>query len=161
MAQVKEWLGAHVPESPPATIVHGDYKLDNVMWRVDRAGVRAIAIFDWEMSTIGDPLADLGWMLTYWPDPGDTRVMPAGPAGGTGYMTRREMVERYEAKTGRAMRNLAFYEALALFKLAIILEGSYARFLHGQADDPLFASHKERVPALAEAAWKLCDSARG
>ncbi|HXD91260.1 MAG TPA: phosphotransferase family protein, partial [Candidatus Binataceae bacterium] len=69
MDQVKEWLRAHLPESPPPTIVHGDYKLDNLMF--DPASARAIALLDWEMSTIGDPLADFGWMLTYWPDPTD------------------------------------------------------------------------------------------
>ncbi len=159
MAKVREWLGAHLPESPPATIVHGDFKVDNVMWRAaDRP--RVVALFDWEMSTIGDPLADLGWMLTYWPDPEGRGNIPAGMGFEPGYLTRREMVERYEANTGRVMRHFAFYEVFALFKLAIIMEGSYARFLHGQADDPLFAAMKERVPALADAAWAVCESAR-
>jgi len=158
MENVKQWLLARIPESPPATIVHGDFKLDNVMWNVS-AAPRVIALFDWEMSTIGDPLADLGWMLTYWPDPTGTRQITSGIEAAAGYLTRREMIERYEAKTGRAMRQLAFYEIFALFKLAIILEGSYARFLHGQADDPMFAELKARVPALADAAWALCESA--
>jgi aminoglycoside phosphotransferase (APT) family kinase protein len=159
MARVQDWLSAHIPESPPATIVHGDFKLDNVMWRVEERP-RVAAIFDWEMSTIGDPLADLGWMLTYWPDPEGRGDIPAGMGAAPGYLTRRAMVARYEAKSGRAMRHFTFYEVLALFKLAIIMEGSYARLLHGQADDPLFAGMKERVPALADAAWGLCESAR-
>jgi aminoglycoside phosphotransferase (APT) family kinase protein len=159
MARVQDWLGAHVPDSPPATIVHGDFKLDNVMWRVEGLP-RVAAVFDWEMSTIGDPLADLGWMLTYWPDPQGRGDIPAGTGAEPGYLTRREMVARYETKSRRAMRHFAFYEVLALFKLAIIMEGSYARFLHGQADDPLFAAMKERVPALADAAWALCEAAR-
>ena len=110
-----------------------------------------IALFDWEMSTMGDPLADLGWMLTYWPDPTGTpgAITPEIEAG-AGYLTRGEMIERYEAKTGRAMRHFAFDEIFAMFKLAIILEGSYARFVHGQADNPMFAGLKARVPALAD-----------
>ena len=72
MNQVRDWLQARIPESPPATIVHGDYKLDNVMWNPTDPP-KPIAVFDWEMSTIGDPLADLGWLLSYWPDPGDDR----------------------------------------------------------------------------------------
>src|SRR5580698_10613938 len=79
MKQVQDWLQARIPESPPATIVHGDYKLDNVMWNPEPT--RPIAIFDWEMSTIGDPLADLGWLLSYWPDPADD------PATRTGAMS--------------------------------------------------------------------------
>jgi aminoglycoside phosphotransferase (APT) family kinase protein len=76
-----------------------------------------------------------------------------------GWLTRREMIDRYERLTGRAMRDFPFYQAFALFKLAIIMEGSYARFVLGQTDDPLFAASKERVPALAEAAWSVCNSA--
>ncbi len=160
MTQVKDWLAAHIPESQPATIVHGDFKLDNVMW--DPLVPRVIAVFDWEMSTIGDPLADLGWMLTYWPDPEDgaRQNIVSSMAAEQGWLTRREMIARYEAKAGRAMLKFLFYRAFALFKLAIILEGSYARFVRGQTDDPLFAGLTERVPALADAAWAVCQSGR-
>jgi aminoglycoside phosphotransferase (APT) family kinase protein len=161
MNQVRDWLQARIPESPPATIVHGDYKLDNVMWR-PADPPKAIAVFDWEMSTIGDPLADLGWLLSYWPDPSDD---PSNPGMATmihepGMLTRREMLDRYEAKTGRKMTDFPFYQAFAIFKLAIIMEGSYSRFVLGQTDDPLFDQMKERVPALATTAWKVCQSAR-
>jgi len=160
MDKVRDWLKAHVPESPPATIVHGDYKLDNVMWQPGDPP-RAIAVFDWEMSTIGDPLADLGWMLSYWPDESDTRSRPSPVTAISpqpGYLSRREMVARYETKTGRKMQNFPFYHAFAVFKLAIIMEGSYSRFVRGQADDPLFAGMKERVPALADTAWSICQA---
>lgn len=160
MEKVKEWLRAHLPESPAPTIVHGDFKLDNVMW--DPASQKVSAVFDWEMSTIGDPLADFGWMLSYWPDPSDQSS--GGPISSMtadeGWLTRREMIERYEKRTGRAMRDFAFYQAFAKFKLAIIMEGSYSRFLRGQTDDPLFAGLDERVPALADEAWAVCESAR-
>ena len=159
MEQVKEWLRAHLPESPAPTIVHGDYKLDNLMF--DPKTARAIAVLDWEMSTIGDPLADFGWMLSYWPDPDDKagNVMTSMNAS-DGWLTRREMIDLYENRTGRVMREFPFYQAFALFKLAIIMEGSYSRFVRGQADDPLFAGMKERVPALADAAWSVCKSTR-
>jgi aminoglycoside phosphotransferase (APT) family kinase protein len=162
MKQVQDWLQARIPESPPATIVHGDYKLDNVMWNPEPT--KPIAIFDWEMSTIGDPLADLGWLLSYWPDPGDD---PANRTGAMstmvhqpGFLTRAEMLERYESKTGRKMTDFPFYQAFAIFKLAIIMEGSYSRFVLGQTDDPLFIQMKERVPALADNAWRVCQAAK-
>ncbi|MDO8433336.1 MAG: phosphotransferase family protein [Candidatus Binatus sp.] len=159
MDQVKEWLRAHIPASPTPTIVHGDFKLDNVMW--NPATRKVIAVFDWEMSTIGDPLADFGWMLSYWPDPTDTSGgIIASTAAEEGYLSRREMIDLYEQRTGRAMRDFVFYQAFALFKLAIIMEGSYSRFVRGQTDDPLFAGLTERVPALADAAWAVCNSPR-
>ncbi len=161
MNQVRDWLRANIPESPPATIVHGDFKLDNLMW--DATGSpRVKAVFDWEMSTIGDPLADLGWMLGYWADPGDDRARPAMASRGMkaepGYLTRMQMLDRYESRSGRKMTHFAFYHAFAHFKLAIIMEGSYARFLRGQTDDPLFALTKDLTPALADAAWAICQS---
>lgn len=161
MNQVRDWLQAHIPESPPATIVHGDYKLDNVMWNPSDPP-NPIAIFDWEMSTIGDPLADLGWLCSYWPDPADppTSGSMSTMAPEAGYLTRREMLERYEAKTGRKMTSFPFYQAFAIFKLAIIMEGSYSRFVLGQTDDPLFIQMKERVPDLADSAWKVCQAAK-
>ena len=161
MDKVKEWLRARLPESPAPTIVHGDYKLDNVMY--DPATVKIIAVFDWEMSTIGDPLADFGWMLTYWSDPKDAATssgIVSSMSNEEGWLSRREMIDLYEQRTGRAMRDFPFYQAFAIFKLAIILEGSYSRYLRGQADDPLFAGFTERVPALADAAWAVCQSAK-
>src|SRR5271154_725171 len=145
MENVKQWLRDRIPASPAPTIVHGDYKLDNMMF--DPTTARATA--------------DFGWMLTYWPDPTDSATggVIASMEAAEGWLTRREMIDRYERRTGRAMRDLPFYQALALFKLAIIMEGSYARFVLGQADDPVFAASKQRVPALADAAWAVCNAA--
>jgi aminoglycoside phosphotransferase (APT) family kinase protein len=163
MAQIEQWLKAHMPQAQPSTIVHGDFKLDNVMWHANSDSPRAIALFDWEMSTIGDPLADLGWMVTYWTDPADSetrRSVVSSMDPEPGYYHRQEMVELYEKKSGRAMRDFAFYQIFSLFKLAIILEGSYSRYLSGQADDPMFATYDVRVPGIADVAWSLCQSAK-
>jgi aminoglycoside phosphotransferase (APT) family kinase protein len=162
MAKIQQWLTAHMPQAQPATIVHGDYKLDNVMWDPNGDRPRPIALFDWEMSTLGDPLADLGWMVTYWSDPADDekrRAVVSSMEAGGGYYNREEMIELYERKSGRAMRGFAFYEIFSLFKLAIIGEGSYARYLGGQADDPVFATYDLRIPQMADVAWSLCEKA--
>ncbi|HEX3408657.1 MAG TPA: phosphotransferase family protein [Candidatus Binataceae bacterium] len=162
MAKIQQWLTAHLPPPQPATIVHGDYKLDNVMWDPSGARPRPIALFDWEMSTLGDPLADLGWLVSYWSDPADDekrRAVVSSMEAGGGYYNREEMIALYERKSGRAMRGFAFYEVFSLFKLAIIGEGSYARYLGGQADDPVFATYDLRIPQMAEVAWSLCEKA--
>jgi len=159
MEKIERWLKAHLPQPQPATIVHGDFKLDNVMWDVSTEVPRAMALFDWEMSTIGDPLADLGWMATYWSEPEDDerrRTVVSSMDAGDGYYRRSEMIELYERKCGRAVRDINFYQVFSLFKLAIILEGSYSRHLSGQADDPIFATYDERVPGIADVAWSLC-----
>jgi aminoglycoside phosphotransferase (APT) family kinase protein len=163
MDKVLKWLEARIPASGAATIVHGDYKLDNVMFDPAPRGARCIAVFDWEMSTIGDPLADLGWLLSDWLERSDSEQRKGVTAAVTtepGFLTRREMLDRYESRCGRKMTDFAFYEAFAIWKLAIIMEGSYSRFVRGQTDDPLFAGLTTRVPALAEAAWSVCASAR-
>lgn len=157
---VSEWLKAHLPESGPATIVHGDYRLDNVMYA---AGMppRIVAIFDWEMATIGDPLADLGYLLSFWREAGDPESPLLDAAWHVteqpGFATRRELVARYAERTGRQMTHVAFYVALAIWKLAILLEGSYRRHLAGTTDDPFFASLGEGVPALARRALAVCN----
>ncbi|HUR68838.1 MAG TPA: phosphotransferase family protein [Candidatus Thermoplasmatota archaeon] len=151
------WLAANVPRSPKTTLVHGDYKLDNVLFSFGPAGPNLAAILDWEMSTLGDPLADVGWMLSFWREQGD----PAPDISVTpriteapGMRTRAELIARYEAKTGTKVENLRFYEALAVWKLAILLEGSYARHLLGATDDPFFAQMEKAVPALARRALR-------
>ncbi len=162
MAKIQHWLSTHMPQTQAATIVHGDYKLDNLMWDFSGSEPRAIALFDWEMSTIGDPLADLGWMVTYWSDPRDDdrrRAVVSSMEAGGGYYTRDEMIGLYERRSGRVMRDFAFYEIFSLFKLAIIAEGSYARYLSGQADDPVFATYDLRTPQMADVAWALCERA--
>jgi aminoglycoside phosphotransferase (APT) family kinase protein len=156
---VTEWLTAHLPESGPATIVHGDYRIDNAMYGPEPPA-RILAIFDWEMATLGDPLADLGYLLSFWQEPGDARPeLDDGSWGITalpGFPTRAQLVARYADRTGRQLEHVAFYVALAIWKLAILLEGSYRRHLAGTTDDPFFATLDRGVPALAHRALAVC-----
>jgi aminoglycoside phosphotransferase (APT) family kinase protein len=157
-----EWLETHLPRSPEATIVHGDYKLDNVAFEAGEPA-RLSAILDWEMSTLGDPLADLGWMLSFWREPGDPAEFVMDEQTVTrqpGFPSRVELLDRYAQASGRQVepKDLAFYLVLAVWKLAILLEGSYARHLSGLTDDPFFAYLEEGVPALARRAVALTES---
>ena len=158
LERVGEWLYSNLPQSPPATIVHGDYKLDNVMLAA-RPPARLIAIVDWEMSTIGDPLADLGWMISFWrePEDDDDDVFANLHSVTTkeGFARRADLVDSYAAKTNRDVSALDWYQVLAVWKLAILLEGSYARHLSGVTDDPFFAEMEHGVPALGRRAVDL------
>jgi aminoglycoside phosphotransferase (APT) family kinase protein len=156
--EVGEWLAAHKPESPQATIVHGDYRLGNVMF-ADAAPPRLVAIFDWEMATIGDPLADVGYMTATWSEPdgqhSQTMFDLLTVTQSEGFMKRDELVARYEERTGRSMSDLRWYQALAIWKAAVFMEGNYKRSLAGTTDDPYLKFFDEGVPQLAEAAHEI------
>src|SRR5438067_3175740 len=157
--EIGEWLARNKPESPPATIVHGDYRLGNTMFASDRPA-RLIAIFDWEMATIGDPLADLGYMTATWSEPNESQRKETTfdrltVTHATGFMKRDELVMRYEEKTGRSMSDLRWYQALALWKAAVFMEGNYKRSLAGASDDPYLKLFDVGVPQLAEAALEI------
>ncbi len=125
-------LAASVPESTAPTIVHGDYRLDNTMLAPDDRG-RIVAVLDWEMSTLGDPLADLGLFLLYWGRDESSAAAVAGAAITTdaGFLSRDQIVERYAAATGINLHALEWYEIFAAYKLAVIVAGIHARFLLG------------------------------
>jgi aminoglycoside phosphotransferase (APT) family kinase protein len=123
---VAAWLDANRPRMSSAAIMHGDYSPFNVMVAPDPPA-RLAAIVDWDTGTIGDPLLDIGHLLARWTEPGEEPVIGVQAGGVEGYPTRAEMAARYAARTGRDLSALAYYEALALFKLAVILEGGYAR----------------------------------
>ena len=156
--EVGEWLAANKPESPPATIVHGDYRLGNVMF-ADEAPARLVAIFDWEMATIGDPLADVGYMTATWseddPDAPQTMFDLLSTTRAEGFMKRDELIARYEERSGRSMSDLRWYQALAIWKAAVFMEGNYKRSLAGTTDDPYLKFFDEGVPQLAEAAHEI------
>jgi aminoglycoside phosphotransferase (APT) family kinase protein len=160
LQRIGEWLHEHLPETEQTTLVHGDYKLDNVMF-ADRTPPALVAILDWEMSTLGDPLADLGWMTSFWREPSDETGDLFGETSRvtelSGFKSRRELVERYARATGRDVERLPWYQVLAVWKLAILLEGSYARHLAGMTDDPFFAQLERGVPALAARALQIID----
>ncbi len=158
---VTAWLQTHLPPPNPATIVHGDYRLDNAMYAPEPPA-RILAILDWEMATLGDPLADLGYLLSFWQEPGDIGLGTVGDnAWGVtrqpGFLTRAQLTQRYAERTGRRMEHVAFYVALAIWKMAILLEGSYKRHLSGTTDDPFFATLDTGVPALAARALAVCN----
>ena len=160
LEQVAAWLADNVPASPPPTLVHGDYNLHNVAF-AHGTPARLVAIYDWELATVGDPLTDVGWMIATWRDAGDPAnvlddlAMTARP----GFLTRAELAARYEERSGRAFEHPTFYRVLALFRLAVALEGLYALHLAGTSDDPWHAKMEAVVPAMAEGALALIDGA--
>lgn len=143
LEQLTERLRALEPESGEVVLVHGDSHLRNVIVDPDDASVRAI--LDWELCTLGDPLADLGTVLAYWPQPGDPPTMRFDASMVEGFATREELVERYVAATGRDVTHVPFWHGLGLWKLAIILEGVRRR----QLDDPRNLTAMGRIPAEA------------
>ncbi len=160
MESLAPWLEAHTPADParPA-IVHGDYKLDNVM--LDALQLDRLAgVFDWEMSAMGDPLVDVGILLCYW-----VHVAPAGDGAvpsvtaRPGWFGREQILERYASRTQASLEGIAVYEVFAVFKLAVVIQQIYARYVRGQTDDPRFAALGERVAALAQIATELASHA--
>ena len=151
--QVGGWLASRIPESPPATIVHGDYRLGNTMFAAG-APARLIAIFDWEMATIGDPLADVGYMLMQWTEPGDAlgKFNLNNVTLRPGFPTRAELTARYEERSGRSVQALDWYVTLALWKAVVFMEGNYKRALAGSTDDPYLQSFGEGVIEIADRA---------
>ena len=153
--EVGAWLGRHVPDPLPPTAVHGDYRLGNTMVGHDDP-TRIVAVLDWEMGAIGDPRADVGYLLATYSEPGG----PPNPLGTSpitalaGFPSRAELVERYVAESGRDIEPLAWFEALALWKAAVFCEAIYGRYVRGElgAEDTRAARFEQGVPYLADAA---------
>jgi aminoglycoside phosphotransferase (APT) family kinase protein len=150
---IGEWLRSNLPESPTATIVHGDYRLGNTMFAAG-APARLIAIFDWEMATIGDPLADVGYMMIHWTQPDDERGRFNLQSVTTlpGFPTRQQLVASYEERSGRSVGALDWYVTLALWKAVVFMEGNYRRAVSGSTDDPYLKAFGEGVVELANRA---------
>lgn len=152
MDRVQAWLVAHVPRSVDRTVVHGDYRIGNVMYA---RGGKLLAVLDWEMATLGDPLADVGYLCATWAEPGDEDHPLLELSAATrepGFPTRDDVRARYARTTGRDLGELRWYETLALWKAAVFLESSYRRWCEGTTDDAFFGRLDEGVPRLARAA---------
>ena len=154
-------LNRALPESPPPTIVHGDYRLGNMALDPADPG-RIIAIFDWEMSTLGDPLADLGYTLIYWAEQGDVDASGGLTAGAVtanpGFLKRADLVEAYGKRSGRNVEAVDFYQVLALYKLAVISEGIYARYLKGKTLGEGFEGMKRASGGIARRALAIAEA---
>src|ERR671921_856407 len=161
MDALAAWLSGRLPRDPERpTLVHGDYKLDNVMLDAGDVG-RVVGVFDWEMSAVGDPLVDVGILLGYWvhTSKGLQRDSVSAVTNREGWFTREEVIERYGSRTGFDLARLGFYEVFAVFKLAVVLQQIFFRYRRGQTDDPRFARLGERVSWLARIATKLAGRA--
>ena len=154
MDNAHSWLAAHVPASREYSLVHNDFKLDNCMFSPDDPG-HLEAVFDWDMTTLGDPLSDLGGLLAYWVEPSDhegVKSFSPMPSGVDGFPTRSELVERYAQRSGRDVAEIDFYHALGLYRLAVILAQIFIRWQRGQTQDERFAGMWDITKLVAEAA---------
>jgi len=154
VGEMHDFLAARVPEQGPATIVHGDYRLDNAI--VSDAG-EVLAVLDWELCTLGDPLADVGQLLVYWSEPADeSSALLVAPTALPGFPSRAELKAGYAKASGRDLGQIDFYVAFAYWKLACILEGVYSRYAGGAmgGDRTGFEGMAEQVGRLAEAAQR-------
>ena len=157
MTPVLARLGARVPRPPAASLVHNDYRLDNVLLDAADPG-RLVAVLDWDMCTLGDPLADLGYLLNYWAEPGESlewREVAAMPTWRAGFPSRAEAARRYAERTGFDVAGIDWYVAFAAFKLAVIIQQIYIRWRRGQTQDERFRDYGRRVAVLARKAAAL------
>jgi aminoglycoside phosphotransferase (APT) family kinase protein len=158
--RISKWLAEHIPASPAPTLVHNDYKYDNLV--LDPADLsRVIGMLDWEMSTVGDPLTDLGTSLAYWvdrSDPLDWERMRWSPSNYPGSLTRAQLVNRYADITGRDVSDMVYYLVFARLKVAAILQQIYYRYQQGLTKDERFAALPEKIALLMRAAWRAVET---
>ncbi|TDL31884.1 phosphotransferase family protein [Jeotgalibacillus sp. S-D1] len=148
---LKLWLSSHIPESQPAAIIHYDFKLNNAMFSEDMQSV--IGLFDWEMATVGDPLADLGAAMSYWMQDDDPTILKNGLGKPSvtvqeGFLTRDQFIEEYARKSGRDVSAMNFYLTFAYFKLAVICQQIFYRYKKGQTNDARFSNFDQFVRSL-------------
>jgi aminoglycoside phosphotransferase (APT) family kinase protein len=151
--QVAGWLARNLPKESGASLIHNDYKFDNLLFDADFT--RIVAVFDWEMATIGDPLMDLGTSLAYWVEAGDPDLLKSfvvGPTFYPGSLSRREFIDRYQEKTGRQIGDVLFYYCFGLFKTAVVIQQIYARYKRGFTKDERFAQMNHVIANLSQGA---------
>jgi aminoglycoside phosphotransferase (APT) family kinase protein len=161
MDHLARWLSRRIPPDPlQPSVVHGDFKLDNVLLDPLDLG-RLVAVFDWEMSALGDPLVDLGIFLAYWSPTAPPLQQDAltTVTHRPGYLSKPEIVERYAARSGRDVGAIGWYETFALFKIAVVIQQIFFRYKRGQTDDARFANFGDRVTYLARQAETLASKA--
>jgi len=157
--QVARWLEQERPQDSGAALIHNDFKFDNVVLDPDEP-TRIVGILDWEMSTIGDPLMDLGTFTSYWVEAGDDPMMQflrGGPSEQPGALTRAEIVDRYRARSGRTVNNPDYYYVFGLFKTAVVIQQIYYRYRQGLTKDERFSVFNVGVQALCEQAARTID----
>ncbi len=162
MERLAGWLAAHLPPDRPGAVIHNDFKYDNVV--LDPESLTTVrAVLDWEMATLGDPVADLGMTLAYWFEPGEAEMVgPAafGPTAAPGNLTREEIVQRYAVRSGRAVDDVVFQYVLGLFKVAVIAQQIYFRYRQGLTQDERFAGLGFAVALLAQVATRAVERNR-
>jgi aminoglycoside phosphotransferase (APT) family kinase protein len=157
---ISSWIQQHMPSSSGATLIHNDYKYDNVVLDPNEL-TKIIGVLDWEMCTIGDPLTDLGSALAYWidaSDPPEILETRWGPTTYPGTLTRAQLVQRYAEKTGREVSEMAFYLVFARFKIAVIVQQIYYRYHQGLTQDKRFATMPQRIHLLLRAALRTAET---
>lgn len=163
MDEMYQWLIDNKPPSTHYSLIHNDYKLDNAMLNPADPG-QLVAIFDWDMCTLGNPLSDLGALLTYWTDKDDPPYMQMLAATfmptGQNFLSRAQLVEQYAQRTGFDVSNIHYYHALGLYRLTVIIAQIYIRYVRGQTQDARFASLGEMIPLLAQAAQDVAMNGR-
>jgi aminoglycoside phosphotransferase (APT) family kinase protein len=154
MARLDTWLATHMPAGAGSALIHNDFKYDNLLLDA-RDLTHIVAVLDWEMATIGDPLMDLGTTLAYWVEAGDPEPLiktASAPTYLPGSLSRRELVERYAERTGRNIADPVFYYCFGLYKIAVIIQQIYARYVRGHTNDARFARLIDIVRILADQA---------
>lgn len=160
--QISLWMQQNLPSTSDATLIHNDYKFDNVMLAPDDL-TKIVGVLDWEMCTLGDPLSDLATTLAYWVEADDSDELQNlrwGPTSYPGSMTRNELVQRYARAAGRDVSRIVFYVVFARFKVAVIVQQIYYRYHLGLTKDPRFAAMPEVVRTLLRSSWQTAQSGK-
>lgn len=158
--RISTWLRQNIPASSDATLIHNDYKYDNVV--LDSNDItKIVGVLDWEMCTLGDPLSDLGTTLAYWTDPSDPDELQeicSAPTSIPGTLTRSQLAQRYALATGHGIDDMVFYLAFARFKVGVIIQQIYYRYARGLTHDERFAAMPHRIAVLMRASLRCADS---